>query len=53
MSCGFLLIVLCLFLTVSWVGMQCVIVALPGHTRLLLLYPEAIADGEQQGKSVL
>ena len=23
---------LCLFLTVSWVGLQCVIVAFPGHT---------------------
>ena len=22
----------CLFLTVSWVGLQCVIVAFPGHT---------------------
>ena len=26
---------LCLFLTVSWVGLQCVIVAFPGHTYLL------------------
>ena len=25
---------LCLFLTVSWVGMQCVIVAFSGHTYL-------------------
>ena len=25
-------IVICLFLTVSWVGLQCVIVAFPGHT---------------------
>ena len=25
--------VLCLFLTVSWVGLQCVIVAFPGHTH--------------------
>ena len=24
--------VLCLFLTVQWVGLQCVIVAFPGHT---------------------
>ena len=23
---------LCLFLTLSWVGLQCVIVAFPGHT---------------------
>ena len=28
--------VLCLFLTVPWVGLQCVIVAFPGHTHLLL-----------------
>ena len=27
---------LCLFLTVSWVGLQCVIVAFPGHTYLFL-----------------
>ena len=26
---------LCLFLTVSWVGLQCVIVAFPSHTYLL------------------
>ena len=26
---------LCLFLLVSWFGLQCVIVAFPGHTRLL------------------
>ena len=25
--------VLCLFLMVSWVGLQCIIVALPGHTH--------------------
>ena len=24
---------LCLFLTIPWVGLQCVIVALPGHTH--------------------
>ena len=23
---------MCLFLTVSWVGLQCVVVAFPGHT---------------------
>ena len=28
-------IVLCLFLTVPWVGLQFVIVAFPGHTHLL------------------
>ena len=27
--------VLCLFLTMPWVGMQCVIVTFPGHTYLL------------------
>ena len=27
--------VLCLFLTVMWVGLQCVIVTFPGHTHLL------------------
>ena len=26
---------LCLFLTVLWVGLQCVIVAVPGRTHLL------------------
>ena len=29
---------LCLFLTVSWVGLQCVIEAFPGHTYLILRY---------------
>ena len=29
---------LCLFLAVSWVGLQCVIVAFPGHTYLFLRY---------------
>ena len=29
---------LCLFLTVSWVGLQCVSVAFPGHTYLFLWY---------------
>ena len=28
----------CLFLTVPWVGLQCVIVAFPGHTYLFLRY---------------
>ena len=28
--------VLCLFLVVSWVGLQCVIVAFPGHIHLRL-----------------
>ena len=28
-------VALCLFLTVPWVGLQCVIVAFPGHTHLL------------------
>ena len=33
--------VLCLFLTVLWVGLQSVIVAFPGHTHLLFcLIPE-------------
>ena len=27
--------VLCLFLNVSWVGLQCMIMALPGHNHLL------------------
>ena len=29
---------LCLFLTVSWIGLQCVIAAFPVHTYLLLRY---------------
>ena len=29
---------LCLFLTVAWVGLQCVIVAFPGQTHLFLMY---------------
>ena len=27
---------LCLFLTVSWIGLQCVIVTFPGHTYLFV-----------------
>ena len=29
---------LCLFLTVPWVGLQCVSMAFPGHTYLFLRY---------------
>ena len=29
---------LCLFLTMSWVGLQCVIAAFPGHSYLFLRY---------------
>ena len=29
---------MCLFLTVPWVGLQCVIVVFPDHTHLLLRY---------------
>ena len=29
------LLMYCLFLTVLWVGMQCTIVAFPGHSHLL------------------
>ena len=32
--------VLWLFLTVPWVGRQCVIVVFPDHTRLLLFYAQ-------------
>ena len=31
--------ILCLFLTVTWVGLQCVIVALHGPTHLLFVSP--------------
>ena len=34
--CLAILYVLWLFLTVSWAGLQCVIVVFPDHTRLLL-----------------
>ena len=34
-QCHLTVSVLCLFLTVPWVGLQCVIVAFPGHTHLL------------------
>ena len=41
LSCGCVVAinVLWLFLTVPWVGMQCVIVVLPDHTHLLFYYP--------------
>ena len=35
---------LCLFLTIPWVGLQCVIVALPGHTHLLFVLDSADRD---------
>ena len=33
-ECHVFVVVLCLFLTVPWVGMQCVTVEFPGHARL-------------------
>ena len=33
--CHEAVVVLCLFLNVLWVGLQCVILAVPGHTHLL------------------
>ena len=33
--CPMTVIVLCLLLTVSWVGLKCVIVIFPDHTHLL------------------
>ena len=36
MACHVVVNVLCLFLTVPWVGMQYVIVAFSGHTHLFL-----------------
>ena len=36
-ECHIAVIGLFLFLTVPWVGQQCVIVVFPGHTRLLFL----------------
>ena len=35
--CPMTVIVLCLLLTVSWVGLKCVIVIFPDHTHLLFL----------------
>ena len=32
--------VLCLFLAILWVGLQCVIVAFPSHTHLLMSFAE-------------
>ena len=37
MICGCYTIVLCLFFMVSWVVLQCVVVAFPGHTLLHFL----------------
>ena len=34
-NCHFNVNVLCLFLVVLWVGVQCVILAFPSHTHLL------------------
>ena len=38
--------IMCLFLTVLWVGLQCMIVAFPGHTHLLIGSTELKAQGE-------
>ena len=39
--------VLCLFLTVPWIGLQSVIVTFPGNTHLLLeCYPVAKPQGK-------
>ena len=37
-SCAEAVCVLCLFLTVPWVGLQSVIVVFSGHTHLLLYF---------------
>ena len=34
LNCVVTVCILCLFLTVPWVGLQSVIVAFPGHTNL-------------------
>ena len=36
--------VLFLFLTVLWVGLQCVIVVFPDHTNFLLLIAQQVLD---------
>ena len=36
-------IVLCLFLTVPWVGLQCMIVVFPDHTLLLFAIPKQVS----------
>ena len=38
-GCVVAVCIMCLFLTVPWVGLQSVIVAFPGHTHLLLSAP--------------
>ena len=37
-KCNVTINVLCLFLTVPWVGLQCVILVFPDHTHLLTVY---------------
>ena len=36
-ECHFVVIDFCLFLTVPWVGLKCVIVVFPGHTHLVFV----------------
>ena len=58
-ECHVVVIVLCLFLTVPWVGLKYVFVAFPGHTHLLLIpqylvelkYAVMLHKPEKQGKS--
>ena len=38
---------LCFFLTGPWVGLQCVIVALPGHTQLRFVHDPLPCYGQQ------
>ena len=42
--CNISVSVLCLFLMVSWVGLQCVIVAFPDHTTSFLIYSKTCVE---------
>ena len=51
--CHVAVIVLCLFLTVSWVGLWSVIVAFPKHTHLLLDFLMCFCDRRNVDHSVV
>ena len=44
--------VLWLFLTVPWAGLQCVIVAYPGHTHLLLVEIQSVVKENTSLKAI-
>ena len=48
LGCRVTVNILWLFLTVSWLGLQCVIVVFPNHTYLLKMSPFCFSGGQSE-----